>query len=334
MLEPPALNLQEIRDFLRYSYDAPIAQVEFMPLGVDANNAVYRAIAKDGTDYFIKLRRGDFNEIAVLLPSYLKQRGVAAVIEPIPTTKQQLWTQLHDYTLVLYPFVTGGNAFERTFTNGHWQQFGAALRHIHALPIPEPLRPYFRHELFSARWRERLTFFMKPRDTYSADPIAIELLTFLGEQQKLVFELIARATSLAELLRIAQLEQVICHGDIHAGNVMIDHNDSIWLVDWDMPILAPKERDLMFVGGDQGFVGRSASDEEELFYAEYGSSDLNYAAIAYYRYERIIEDIALYCEDILLQAAAGADRAQALHYVKTNFKPDGTIAQARRADLA
>ncbi|NJM05024.1 phosphotransferase [Candidatus Gracilibacteria bacterium] len=173
---------------------------------------------------------------------------------------------------------------------------------------------------------------MKQLDARHDDPVAAELIAFLTEKQTIVYTILAQATSLAEQLRQGELEQVICHGDIHAGNIMIDQHDRIWLVDWDNPLLAPKERDLMFIGGDQGFVGRSAVEEEALFYASYGPAEVNSAAIAYYRYERIIEDIALFCEDILLTTDGGADRAQALHYVKTNFQPAGTIEQARRAD--
>ena len=39
---------------------------------------------------------------------------------------------------------------------------------------------------------------------------------------------------------------------VHAGNVLLGDNDKLAIVDWDNPIMAPKERDLMFVGGGIG----------------------------------------------------------------------------------
>jgi spectinomycin phosphotransferase len=35
----------------------------------------------------------------------------------------------------------------------------------------------------------------------------------------------------------------------HAGNVVVGADNELTIVDWDEPILAPKERDLMFIGG-------------------------------------------------------------------------------------
>ena len=42
---------------------------------------------------------------------------------------------------------------------------------------------------------------------------------------------------------------VLCHSDIHGGNILIADTGELYVVDWDDPILAPKERDLMFIGG-------------------------------------------------------------------------------------
>ena len=37
---------------------------------------------------------------------------------------------------------------------------------------------------------------------------------------------------------------VLCHSDIHAGNVLLGGNETIYIVDWDDPIMAPKELSL------------------------------------------------------------------------------------------
>ncbi|MBN2046366.1 MAG: hypothetical protein JW750_00885 [Anaerolineaceae bacterium] len=55
-------------------------------------------------------------------------------------------------------------------------------------------------------------------------------------------------------------------------------------------------------------------------------------AISHYRYERVIIDLVLYAEDILLRKAEGADREQAFHYLTWNFAPGGTIEMAHRGD--
>ncbi len=63
--------------------------------------------------------------------------------------------------------------------------------------------------------------------------------------------------------------------------------------------MAPKERDLMFIGGGVANVWNKPH-EEKYFYKGYGSIEINIAILAYYRHERIVEDIALIGQQPLL----------------------------------
>jgi spectinomycin phosphotransferase len=69
-----------------------------------------------------------------------------------------------------------------------------------------------------------------------------------------------------------------------------------------------------------------------LFYQGYGPVELNQVALAYYRYERIVQDMAAYCEQLLASEKGGEDRAQSLQYFSSNFIPGGTIEIARGTD--
>jgi spectinomycin phosphotransferase len=124
----------------------------------------------------------------------------------------------------------------------------------------------------------------------------------------------------------------LCHADIHAWNLLIADDDALYMVDWDTLIFAPKERDLMFIGGGLGGNGRTPQEEETLFYQGYGPANINQIALAYYRYERIIEDIGVYCQQIFLSDEGREDRPQAVEYLKSNFRPNGTIAVACQSD--
>jgi spectinomycin phosphotransferase len=105
-----------------------------------------------------------------------------------------------------------------------------------------------------------------------------------------------------------------------------------FIVDWDEPILAPKEQDLMYIGGGLLASGRTPQEEEDLFYQAYGQVQIDASALTYYRYERIIQDIAAYCEQLLLSDEGDADRARSLRALKSNFLPGGTIAMAERGE--
>ena len=88
----------------------------------------------------------------------------------------------------------------------------------------------------------------------------------------------------------------------------------------------------MFIGGAQEFTGHTAQEEEALFYEGYGQTQIDPIALAYYRYERIVQDLAVFCEQILSTDKGGKDREQSFQYLTSNFLPDGTIEIAYRSD--
>jgi spectinomycin phosphotransferase len=337
MLEKPDIPLARIAACLQAAYGLMADQIIFLPLGADQNTAVYRIETNDETvgetAHFLKLRSGVFDETAVTLPQFLHDQGIRQIITPLATKTGQLWTRLDEFTLILYPFVDGRNGREVKLSAAQWATFGAALKKLHTLTVPPAIKARLRQEQFSPRWREMVKMFLERvhSDLYD-DPVALKLAAFLRRKRHEILDLVQRAEQLAESLAREPLELVLCHADIHASNVLVNGRDALYIVDWDDPLLAPKERDLMFIGGAQGFVGYNAQAEEALFYQGYGPVAINRRALAYYRYERIIEDIALYCEQLLLSNEGGQDRAQSLRYLVSNFLPDGTIEAARRAD--
>jgi spectinomycin phosphotransferase len=308
-------------------------QIIFLPLGADQNTAVYRSETNDKTAYFLKLRSGVFEETAVTLPHFLHDQGIRHIIAPLTTKTGQLWTRLDAFTVILYPFVDGRNGRELKLSAAQWAALGAALKKLHTLTVPPAIKTHLRQEAYSPRWREMVKMFLErvQSDAYD-DSVALELAAFLRGRRAEILDLVQRAEQLAESLARESLELVLCHADIHASNVLVDGRDTLYIVDWDDPLLAPKERDLMFIGGAQGFVGYTMPGGRSAVLSGYGPATINPRALAYYRYERIIEDIALYCEQLLLSNEGGQDRAQSLRYLVSNFLPDGTIEAARRVD--
>ncbi|MBA3603793.1 MAG: phosphotransferase [Parachlamydiaceae bacterium] len=87
----------------------------------------------------------------------------------------------------------------------------------------------------------------------------------MRKHRAVIHYLVDRAEGLSQRIRKQSPEFVLCHSDNHGGNVLIDERGSIFIVDWDDPIMAPKERDLMFVGGGVASVW---NNPESLFEGE------------------------------------------------------------------
>ncbi len=100
-LEKPDLADAKIVDCLRDQYGLHAAEMIFLPRGGDANAALYRVVTDKGWAYFLKLRRGAFDEACVIIPDFLRQRGVPQIIPTIPTQNRKLWTQLDDFKVIL-----------------------------------------------------------------------------------------------------------------------------------------------------------------------------------------------------------------------------------------
>ncbi len=332
MLEKPDIPDSALRLCLREQYGFSADQIEFLPLGADVNSAVYRVVADDGSAYFLKLRGGTFDEITVEVPRLLSTEGIDQVVAPLETVTGRPYAPLNAYAATVFPFVDGRSGFDAAMSASQWRQLGTALKSIHSVDVPPLLRQRIPRETYSTYWRDRVRVLLaRAERTEFSEPTALRLSGFLRSRHDDISHFVGRADAFGVALRSRSLVQVLCHADIHAGNVLIGADDALYIVDWDTVTFAPKERDLMFIGGGVGGVWERALDEE-LFYRGYGPAPIDMMAVAYYRYERIVQDIAAFCEQILLTDGGGKDREASLVFFLDQFQPNNVVAIALETD--
>ena len=327
MLEKPDLPDDVILDCLARDFGMNASAISFLPLGADLNTAVYRAEFPGGSPVFVKLRKNNFNEISVVLPHFLCEKGIAHVIPPLPARDGRLWVDIAEFKAILYPYLDGRDGYEVDLSDQQWIEFGHTLRQIHGTALSRQMSQLVKQETYSPRWRQELQAHMKRIENEDfTESITVRLADFLLARRSQVLNLIKRTESLALSLRDQSRGFVLCHADIHPGNLLIS-TDDFFIVDWDEPIFAPIERDLMFIGA--GISGKRHGEREaSLFFRGYGQIKIDPTALSYFRRARVIEDLAVECRLILSVEAGDQDREQSFKYLQSNFSPGGEIEMA------
>jgi spectinomycin phosphotransferase len=329
MLTRPRISDDTIITCLHDRFGLHISHVTFLPLGADVNSAVYRVTADSGTSYFLKLRWGNFSEVALAVRAFLHAQDIRQVIAPIATTTHKLWVHAHGFDWILYPFFEGKTGFEVALSKTHWIALGASMKAVHTTLLPAALVERVPREDYSPRWRKSVRAFHKQveQDRYD-DPIAASLAAFWMTKRDEIQCIVERAEQLAQALQNRALELAVCHSDLHGRNVLVGADDELAIVDWDEPILAPKERDLMFIGGGVGGIWNK-DQEATWFYQGYGQTEIDLLALSYYRYERIVVDIAEYSEQIFGMQGSVEDRQKGLGLMN-QFLPNNVVEIAHR----
>ena len=333
MREPPNIPNSHIIDVVQRHYAIVADYLSFLALGLDATAGVYRLHTTTNIDYFVKVRQGSLNEAGLSLPRYLYEQGVPHIIAPIPTTTGDLWADADDFAVVLYPFVEGQSGYNAGLNDDQWRAFGATLKHIHSIHLPPDLSQSLRSESYSSPTYKVIRDI---QERVAAGSFSGEVENAMAAEWRVradeIAAVVARAETLADEISRAGLPFVLCHADVHTGNILVGNDSRIWIVDWDEVRRAPKERDLMFVIGGLGADWTNAQ-AETMFFEGYGLPDINPRALAYYRYAWAVEDIGSFGAAVFLRPdLSEADKRAAIAYFVALFAPGNIVALARAAD--
>ncbi|MGE3269793.1 MAG: phosphotransferase enzyme family protein [Chloroflexota bacterium] len=307
MHEPPAnLPAEALREHVQAAYGLSVSEVRFLPLGHDPAAWVYRVRTASGEDLFLKVHLRIRNQAGLLAPRHLRSAGIQQVVAPRRTHNGTLWTETHGYTVVLYPFVEGQNGFQQRLSPSQWEAFGRVLRRVHDTPFTPSLGLAIEQDSFTPAGADLIRQLdAEIGERTFTDEAHQALAQSWQTQRATILMLVEWAEELGERLANAFPLSVICHADIHTGNVLVGTDGRIWIVDWDEVTLAPRERDLMFaVGG----ISRQlvSPSEAELFLRGYcdgrETPGLDPLALAYYRYAWAVSDLSAFAETVLHRA--------------------------------
>jgi spectinomycin phosphotransferase len=300
-------------------------------MGNDASSFAYRVQARNGDLYFLKMKQNLSNLAGLFVARFLNDQGVEQVIAPLPTKAQKLAGELDGYSLILYPFIAGNEAMNVGMSDAQWTELGSVMKQIHITGLPSEISPYVRRETFIPKWSILARELHQQVNTRNYDdPSQKELAAFWKEKNEIIQTLIERTERIGTRLQQIDLEFVLCHADIHTANILITQEQDMFIVDWDDTLLAPKERDLMFILDEDTIRTR----EEQMFFNGYGKVKINQLAIAYYRYEWCVQEIGDFGCRVFLTEGSGENtkRAAVQEFMKL-FSPSDVVEAALNTSL-
>jgi spectinomycin phosphotransferase len=348
MLERPALDDSTLLAGLRQRYGLAIESLAFDPLGNDSAAWTYRAAAADGGIWFVKVRR-DPRPAGILVPRFLHDHGLPEVVAARPTQVGEPWLEIGPWSVLVYPFVEAPRAMDAGMDEGGWTHLGAFAARLHATVLPRDLAAIVPREDFRPKTTEMARRVARhvdvgadsdPERTPHPDEIGERLVAAWLTHRELIDRLVRRSEELARRIRVGAgvarpLRFVPCHADLHAGNVLVGADGTLSIVDWDEVVLAPPERDLMFVRGSV-VAGLVTDREATAFESGYGTgeaSEPDPLLIAWYRIDWAVQDLADFARRVLLDPELGdATRARALALFESVFEPGGEVDTALAAD--
>jgi len=308
---------------IEHHYRIEITHLQKLFLGADLQAAVFKVQTCE-RDYFLKVKKGKFLDQGGIYTNYLHELGVAHIIAPVKTYEGRLDVKLKEMTLFLYPFIKAENGFSRRLSKLSWIELGKVVKKIHATLLPQILVEKIKKENFSQKAWLDVEDLCNKHETFEANTTyARKFKNFIQEHYCLIQHLLDQTKDLHKKIQNKECNFVFCHADLHAGNILIDEKEQFYIVDWDDPILAPKERDLMFIGAGVGNVWNQP-EEVAFFYEGYGKKDIDLDLLMYYRCQRILEDIAEYAK-IFFGEIPAEDLASCYKHFLDIFAPCGCL---------
>lgn len=330
MHNSPKIRVKQLISCLQEQYALKLASLDFLPLGLDYNANVYKAVSESGTPYLIKGKSGVLYEPSFVVPSYLRNRGITSVVAPILTKDNSLWTQLENWTVIVYPFIDGDSSWGG-MTKVHWERAGNIFNKIHNTIFEPDILDLLREETFNVTkyvdWIQNFEVQHIQREVKENTYKRVLCSVWLMNQSK-INQSIDFLKRLASQLQKRTLPFVVCHADLHPANVLRDNAGNVFIVDWDEVMMAPKERDFIFLN-ESSFYGL-ASNSISSFLKGYGPTEIDWAILTYYKLERAIQDLIEYTEQVFFKndSVGEKTKSNAVQAIIELFENGGEIAAA------
>ena len=250
-----AFDKTELLQHLRTAYAIPLCSLTFLPEGEDSYG--YIIGSETGEKYFAKASTS-VPDACLQIASLLRHRySISGVVAPLETSDGTLSIPWHNFRVSLFPFIEGESRWDlwkigKDFTDAALRQTAVLLATIHhctdeiersSLPAVKYDLP-LRNELYGVL--EASGKKMPFQNSYQK-----RLLESLAAHRSGILETMDRYDELGRSAVASQTPFVVTHGDPTPGNLILNTQNQLYLIDWDGVSLGPAERDLVAFTGER-----------------------------------------------------------------------------------
>jgi spectinomycin phosphotransferase/16S rRNA (guanine(1405)-N(7))-methyltransferase len=296
--KPVGLSDAQVVDALRDAWGLDADGLEYAPVGfgsyhwrLTAGGARWFVTADDltarrrsaGEPVDTSLRR---LSAALTTARTLREAGLEFVVAPLPTRSGDIVQPVGtDFALAVYPYVEG-EAHPWGPYRSRRERLAVLDRLVALHDAPANARETACREDFVVPQREQLVAGLAERDTpWTGGPLSEPARDALTARAGAVAQALDRYDELVFVVERQGERMVLTHGEPHRGNT-IATDRGVVLIDWDTALVAPPERDLWMLVGEEPRILRD--------YAARRGVDTNPAALDLYRLGWDLTEISIY----------------------------------------
>jgi Ser/Thr protein kinase RdoA (MazF antagonist) len=259
------LDKQNMVQAIKDGYGIEITNLEFLLRGFGGD--CFRANSTGGTCYFLKLHDPVANQMTAassrafylpLMHQLHTKEILTQIPHPMPTKDGGLSLRIGSNELVITNFIEGGlvgfDGLPEPILARLAEMVGVLHRSTAELEFEFPFINGFEIVFEKDLLRSFDTLSRLPEDITPGQKSLRDIILPRKEQ------IIADLGILKELQSFARntcKTKVICHTDLHGGNLMTDEDGTLYILDWENAMIAPPEHDIFFLLGKTVF-GRSS----------------------------------------------------------------------------
>jgi spectinomycin phosphotransferase len=279
------------------AYGLDVAELTFMPEGEDAY--VYRAGARDGTRYFVRVqphgRAPALEQVYRATRALHDAHGMRQVVAPYATRHGACTLNLGAHVAAVFPFIDGATLWQHGASDDDLMAAAALLAAVHQCD-PQRLPPLATETFanpFEAPIRRALRVAAAPPDDCA--PLQRAACRLLHAEHADIEATMQRMQQLGAAARQYTFGPVLTHGDPNLDNFLKDSQGALHLTDWGELAVGPPERDLF------AFTGARFDVFLRQYIAMRGPLTLHAETFAFYFYRWTLQEIADYATRLLFQ---------------------------------